>query len=88
MPLLWYYCVKKYAVATAPSRQREFLVLKYRRLVRDHQKQSIDHEAFVSLVNVRELLFHAPVVNNLADDGDVLVKRKKFVGGRSVGRST
>ena len=28
------------------------------------------------------------MVNNLADDGDVLVKRKKFVGGRSVGRST
>ena len=24
------------------------------------------------------------MVNNLADDGDVLVKRKKFVGGRSV----
>ena len=42
----------------------------------------------MSLVNVRELLFHAAVVNNLADDGDVLVKRKKFVGGRSVGRST
>ena len=40
------------------------------------------------LVNVCEILFHAVMVNNLADGGDVLVKRKKFVGGRSVGRST
>ena len=43
-----------------------------------------------SLVNVCELycftLLH--VVNNLAGGGGVLVKRKKFVGGRSVGRST
>ena len=37
-------------------------------------------------VNVCEILFHAAVVNNLADDGDVLVKRKNC-GGRSVGRS-
>ena len=36
-------------------------------------------------MNVCEILFLAAVVNNLADDG---VKRKKFVGGRSVGRST
>ena len=35
-----------------------------------------------------EILFLAAVVNNLADGGDVLVKRKKFVGGRSVGRSS
>ena len=37
-----------------------------------------------------KILFHAAVVNNLADNGDVLVKRMKFVGGRSVGpgRST
>ena len=31
-----------------------------------------------------KILFLAAVVNNLADDGDVLVKRKKFVGGREV----
>ena len=36
-------------------------------------------------MNVCEILFLAAVV---ADDGDVLVKRKKFLGGRSVGRST
>ena len=35
-----------------------------------------------------EILFLAAVVNNLADGDDVLVKRKKFVGGRSVGRSS
>ena len=35
-----------------------------------------------SLVNVCEILFHAVMVNNLANDGDVLVK------SRSVGRST
>ena len=29
----------------------------------------------------------SPKATNLADDGDVLVKRKKFVSGRSMGRS-